>query len=294
MKIVSGKIGKPHVTSHEFRQIIEGTIGQESYILKSGDNLEPELVSNNLLKIKSGMMSHHGNVSSVENYDEIELTNGTQGMKRIDLIVNRYTRNDETKIENNSWICIVGTPDASSPTVPYYTAGNLQEGDLIDDCPVLQISYDGINVTGVKKLLSVAKNSSEMESEITELNRNLKVYTFSKSATVSYSGNNTMSVKCYRQGNIVTTYISYTGTLPKGIIGLSPSGVSGITIPNGFRPNNDAYGSYVGVSGTSVYESDNGRFNISTSGGIFHGCTEESYHERHVTITYHTDDPIPN
>lgn len=173
MKIVSGKIGKPHVTSHEFRQIIEGTIGQESYILKSGDNLEPELVSNNLLKIKSGMMSHHGNVSSVENYDEIELTNGTQGMKRIDLIVNRYTRNDETKIENNSWICIVGTPDASSPTVPYYTAGNLQEGDLIDDCPVLQISYDGINVTGVKKLLSVAKNSSEMESEITELNRNI-------------------------------------------------------------------------------------------------------------------------
>ena len=171
MKIVSGKTGSPHVTSHEFRQIIEGTIGQESYILKSGDNLEPELVSNNLLKIKSGMMSHHGNVSSVENYDEIELTNGTQGMKRIDLIVNRYTRNDETKIENNSWVCIVGTPDASSPTVPSYTAGNLQEGDLIDDCPVLQISYDGINVTEVKKLLSVAKNSSEMESEITELNR---------------------------------------------------------------------------------------------------------------------------
>ena len=171
MKIVSGKTGSPHVTSHEFRQIIEGTIGQESYILKSGDNLEPELVSNNLLKIKSGMMSHHGNVSSVENYDEIELTNGTQGMKRIDLIVNRYTRNDETKIENNSWICIVGTPDASSPTVPSYTAGNLQEGDLIDVCPVLQISYDGINVTEVKKLLSVAKNSSEMESEITELNR---------------------------------------------------------------------------------------------------------------------------
>lgn len=171
MKIVSGKTGSPHVTSHEFRQIIEGTIGQESYILKSGDNLEPELVSNNLLKIKSGMMSHHGNVSSVENYDEIELMNGTQGMKRIDLIVNRYTRNDETKIENNSWVCIVGTPDASSPTVPAYTVGNIQEGDLTDDCPYLEVHYDGINVTEVKKLLSVAKNASEMEAELTELNK---------------------------------------------------------------------------------------------------------------------------
>lgn len=103
-----------------------------------------------------------------------------------------------------------------------------------------------------------------------------------------------MSVKCYRQGNIVTTYISYTGILPKGIIGLSPSGVSGITIPDGFRPNNDAYGSYVGVAGASVYEADNGRYRISTDGAIYHGCTDESYHERIVTITYHTDDPIPN
>lgn len=126
-----------------------------------------------------------------------------------------------------------------------------------------------------------------------ELNRNLKVYTFSKSATVSYSGNNTMSVKCYRQGNIVTTYISYTGILPKGIIGLSPSGVSGITIPDGFRPNNDAYGSYVGVAGDSVYKADNGRYRIGTDGAIYHGCTDESYHERNVTITYHTDDLYP-
>lgn len=61
MKIVSGKTGTPHVTSQQFRQILEGTIGQDSYILTSGENLEPELSTNNLLKIKSGMMSHHGN-----------------------------------------------------------------------------------------------------------------------------------------------------------------------------------------------------------------------------------------
>ncbi len=224
MKIVSGKTGSPHVTSHEFRQIIEGTIGQESYILKSGDNLEPELVSNNLLKIKSGMMSHHGNVSSVENYDEIELTNGTQGMKRIDLIVNRYTRNDETKIENNSWICIVGTPDASSPTVPSYTAGNLQEGDLIDDCPVLQISYDGINVTEVKKLLSVAKNSSEMESEITELNRKKILYDTAITAAGTYTL--TDSVENYSKIYVVISLYDngrqpFTNIIPEELYGIA-------------------------------------------------------------------------
>ena len=132
MKIVSGKTGTPHVTSEQFRQIIEGTIGQGSYILTSGENLEPELSSNNMLKIRGGMMSHHGNVSCVElnTYDEVTLTNGSQGVKRIDLIVNRYTRNDETGLEKNEWIVIIGTPDATNPKVPEYITGNLQNGDF--------------------------------------------------------------------------------------------------------------------------------------------------------------------
>ena len=175
MEIVSGLGEKPHVTSQQFRQILEGTIGQKSYIVTSGENLEPELAANNLLKIRSGMMSHHGNVSSVKigTYDEVELTNGSQGMKRIDLVVNRYTRNAETNIEKNEWVVIMGTPVASNPVVPAYTVGNLQKGDLVDDCPVFELHYDGINVTEVKKMLSVLPN-------VAELNSNKKVECFSK------------------------------------------------------------------------------------------------------------------
>lgn len=168
MEIVSGLGEKPHVTSQQFRQILEGTIGQKSYIVTSGENLEPELAANNLLKIRSGMMSHHGNVSSVKigTYDEVELTNGSQGMKRIDLVVNRYTRNAETNIEKNEWVVIVGTPAASNPVAPAYTVGNLQKGDLVDDCPVFELHYDGINVTEVKKMLSVLPNVAELNSKM--------------------------------------------------------------------------------------------------------------------------------
>lgn len=172
MEIVSGRTGSPHVTSQQFRQLVEGTVGQESYILTSGENLEPELASNNILKIRSGMMSHHGNISSIKigTYDEVELTNGSQGMKRIDLVVNRYTRNAETNVEANNWVVITGMPVASDPAVPAYTVGNLQEGDLTDDCPVFEVHYDGLNITEVKKLLDVADNLGKMKTELAELN----------------------------------------------------------------------------------------------------------------------------
>ena len=172
MKIVSGRTGSPHVTSRQFRQMLEGIIGQGSYIITSGENLKPELSSNNLLKIRSGMMAHHGCISCVDigTYDEVTLTNGSQGMKRIDLIVNRYTRNAETEVENCSWKVIQGKPVASNPAVPAYTSGNLQNGDLVDECPAFEVHYDGINVTEVKSLLSVTDGLSGLSSNLTKAN----------------------------------------------------------------------------------------------------------------------------
>lgn len=175
MEIVSGRVGRPHVTSQQFRQIIEGIVGDGSCILPSGENLEPELVSNNSLKIRSGMMCHHGNVSSVKigTYDEVELTNGSQGMKRIDLVVNRYTRNEEDNTEKNEWIVIMGTPAESNPTVPEYTKGNLQEGDLVDDCPAFEVHFDGINITEVTKMLEIAQTNKDLSNKLAEISQKM-------------------------------------------------------------------------------------------------------------------------
>jgi len=192
MEIVSGRVGRPHVTSQQFRQIMEGIVGDGSCILPSGENLEPELVSNNSLKIRSGMMCHHGNVSSVKigTYDEVELTNGSQGMKRIDLVVNRYTRNEEDNTEKNEWIVIMGTPAESNPTVPEYTKGNLQEGDFVDDCPAFEVHFDGINITEVTKMLEIAQTNKDLSNKIANIPQ-IKAGTIIKTVA---GGNNSADV----------------------------------------------------------------------------------------------------
>lgn len=192
MEIVSGRVGRPHVTSQQFRQIIEGIVGDGSCILPSGENLEPELVSNNSLKIRSGMMCHHGNVSSVKigTYDEVELTNGSQGMKRIDLVVNRYTRNEEDNTEKNEWIVIMGTPAESNPTVPEYTKGNLQEGDLVDDCPAFEVHFDGINITEVTKMLEIAQTNKDLSNKLGNLGQSAAIGQYGSAWNVGTSYQN--------------------------------------------------------------------------------------------------------
>ena len=219
MKIVSGRTGLPHVTSQQFRQMLEWIIGQGSYIITSGENLKPELSSNNLLKIRSGMMAHHGCISCVDigTYDEVTLTNGSQGMKRIDLIVNRYTRNAETEVENCSWKVIQGKPVASNPAVPAYTSGNLQNGDLVDECPAFEVHYDGINVTEVKSLLSVTDGLSGLSSNLVNVKNELTNIS-NKLTALSDSINNLGSTKTVKlanksSSNGVATYTDYV-TLP--------------------------------------------------------------------------------
>lgn len=207
MEIVSGRTGKPHVTSQQFRQIIEGIISDDSCILPSGENLEPELVSNNSLKIRSGMMCHHGNVSSVKigTYDEVELTNGSQGMKRIDLIVNRYTRNEEDNTEKNEWVVIMGTPAESSPVVPEYTQGDLQKGDLLDDCPVFEVHFDGINIVEVTKKLEIAKTNKDLSNKVAELNKNItSVKSVNKNITKMIAGSKVVNAKASTSVQVFT------------------------------------------------------------------------------------------
>ena len=265
MKIVSGRTGSPHVTSQQFRQMLEGIIGQGSYIITSGENLKPELSSNNLMKIRSGMMAHHGCISCVDigTYDEVTLTNGSQGMKRIDLIVNRYTRNAETEVENCSWKVIQGTPVASNPAVPAYTSGNLQDGDLVDDCPAFEVHYDGINVTEVKSLLSVTDGLSELSSKLTETTAGLSkannslgvigTQYFGKTASYNYSNAN----------NWVNNVAKVT--LPKGTY------IFTITAkPQALGQNLDAF--TLGVTGVSLWEAQSTSL-IYFGSGFYPACT---------------------
>lgn len=179
MEDITSKQGENHVTSTQFRAILAAVLGSGSYIADQDDQLEPELAANNILNIHSGVLIHHGSVRRVPpgTYDQVAYLNGTQAMKRIDLVVVRYTKSGG--IETSEWVVIQGTPAESDPEVPAHTEGNMQNGDLVDDCPVFELHFDGINVTEVKTLLDVISNVEAVSG--------LK-NTFSRFTTVGSSG----------------------------------------------------------------------------------------------------------
>lgn len=193
MEIITGYRGKPHVTPEQDRDVNIGVVGDGSYVLQTGMQLAAEVSSNNEVKIRDGVLMHQGCTASIKKntYDSLIIINGSQGMKRIDLIVARYEKNQDNGIESLDLKVIQGTPAESTPTVPEYTEGDIQAGDYVADMPMYQVIIDGLNITEVKKVFEVAPDIGAMKKEIAELNSKteniLQFKAFTKVARVSGS-----------------------------------------------------------------------------------------------------------
>lgn len=230
MEFITGVGGKPHVTSTQHRSIFESVIGSESYILRKGERLKPEAQSNNTIHIGSGMLCHHGGIAEVapNTYDAVTISNGTQGMNRIDLIVARYSRDPESQLESMEWAVIQGEPSSNEAVVPDYTHGNMQDGDLIDECPVFAVHIKEIQVSEIETLLPVVKTG------IYEEGKDSGWVTLTPDGNYEVVYGHRPQVR--KRGNVVELSGGVRNT--KNNIGGSTTEVRiGITLPEEYRPS---------------------------------------------------------
>ena len=175
MEIITGYTGKPHVTSEQDRDVNIGVVGEGSYVLRTGMQLAAEVSSNNEIKIRDGVLMHQGCTASIKKntYDSLTITNGSQGMKRVDLIVARYEKNQDNGIESLDLKVIQGTPAESNPAAPQYTEGDIQAGDYVADMPMYQVIIEGLNITEVKEMFKVIGSNKDLSNKVAELNKNI-------------------------------------------------------------------------------------------------------------------------
>ena len=176
MEIITGYVGKPHVTSEQDRDVHIGIIGSGSYVLQTGKQMTAEISSNNEIKVRDGVLMHQGCAASIKKntHDSLSIVNGSQGMKRIDLIVARYERNKNTGVESLTLKVLKGTPASANPATPAYTTGDIQAGDYIADMPMYKVTLDGINITKLEKQFQTVETNAALTQKVNVLNSTLK------------------------------------------------------------------------------------------------------------------------
>lgn len=171
--IVTGYAGKEHVTSADAGALNAGIVGSGKYVLKTGNQFAAEIVSNNLIKVKSGDLVNQGRHMRIDanDYEEVTIQNGAQSVKRNDLIVMRYKKDTSTLIETAEIVVIKGTA-GSTATDPTYTSGDILAGATQDDFPLYRVELNGLNIEKVTPLFSTVPNLNELNTNLVKLATN--------------------------------------------------------------------------------------------------------------------------
>lgn len=156
IKLITGLKTTADIQSEDDGARIYGTISTGDIVLDVGEKFNYEIKSNNCVRIKSGEIIMQGRHIRQEpsTYTDLTIENGTQGQKRNDIIVLRYTKSSDTEVENAELAVIEGMPSESA-TDPAITEGDIFGGDLIHEMALYRVSINGLNISSVTKMFRI-------------------------------------------------------------------------------------------------------------------------------------------
>ena len=147
MKIITGKTGKPHVTSADDRALHRAEWDGNGFLSVSQP---PVLVNSTTLRVYPCDIMFQGCHARVTGtYEVLTFPSGETGKKRVDILVARYTLSEEG-LEDMSLLILTGQPVESSqePQSPAYETGIIANNVSVADMPLYKIIHDGINASG--------------------------------------------------------------------------------------------------------------------------------------------------
>lgn len=234
IKIVTAKKGEPHITSADDGALNQGTFGTDDYVLNVGEKFRAELVSNNEIKIYDGEGMMQGRHWRIEpgTYESLTIDNGSQGKKRKDMIVSRYTKDSGSGVENVELVVLKGTETEGNATAPIPVNGDIRNGDLSHEMVLYTVTLDGLNVTAVDPGFYIIMNMMDVQNALNEFGRK-RMY----SGTVVYTGlEGRTSVPLFTRQELIGIFgledplsTNFTIVVNNGDTGASDAHVNGVS-----------------------------------------------------------------
>lgn len=185
MKIITGKTGKPHVTSADDRALHRAEWDGDGFLSVSQP---PVLVNSTTLRVYPCDIMFQGCHARVTGtYEDLTFPSGETGKKRIDMLVARYTLSEEG-LEDMSLLILTGQSVESSqePQLPVYETGIIANNVSVADMPLYKIVHDGINASGPVAIAStfppLSNKYTKEESDLTTKNINQAISKAEKTA----------------------------------------------------------------------------------------------------------------
>ena len=146
IELVDGKAGVAHISSEDKAIIHQAKFSKSDVVFDWGDAFKCSMSSSNKATIGTGCASIQGLDWHITSAESVTISNGSQGMKRNDIICAHYHRDSKTGNENVALTVLKGTPNATAAADPTIPSGKILSGAVDAYMPLWRIPLDGITV----------------------------------------------------------------------------------------------------------------------------------------------------
>lgn len=156
MELVTAYTGKNHVTAAQIADFNRGIYG-DAAILDVGNKLEASIQTANRITIKDGVAVFDGREVYIGygKNETVNITSGTQDMKRYDIIAVVYEKDARTGVEKVTLKVITGTPNTMHPSDPQVNDLDIRTGILKSEKPLYRVRLNGTAIEGIDALVEI-------------------------------------------------------------------------------------------------------------------------------------------
>ena len=156
MELVTGFQGKNHVTAEQMADFNRGIFGNAA-ILPIGSRMAVEIQTANRITVKDGGAVFDGREVYIGygKNEAVNLTSGTQGMKRHDIVVVEYKKEERSGVESVALKVVLGTPNATKATDPAVKDVDIRTGTSHSEKPFCRVRLNGTAIEGIDMLVEV-------------------------------------------------------------------------------------------------------------------------------------------
>ena len=146
IELVDGKSGVAHISSEDKAIIHQAKFSKSDVVFDWGDAFKCSMSSPNRATIGTGCASIQGLDWHITAAESVTISNGSQGVKRNDIICAHYHRDSKTGNELVELTVLKGTPNATTAADPTIPSGKILPGAVDAYMPLWRIPLDGITV----------------------------------------------------------------------------------------------------------------------------------------------------
>ena len=202
---------EPHLYAEDDAAIYQAICGADG-VFQIGQQCESQVISNNKVRVKDGVIIVGGHFARIPygDYIDFEIANGQTGKKRNDILIAKFVTTGSGGIDTFTGEVKQGAAATGEATDPALTQNDLYQGGKIREMPLYRVKLDGLSITEVEPMFDLIPTIPTINSYLSELLQK----TLNVSALALQSHWQVMTADVWKDGDTIHINMEiYTGAV---------------------------------------------------------------------------------